>query len=76
VVKNARASQKNAMQITSPLINASLGHAIDTSVANQVNLLVVPEPATWALLAFSLTTAMVLPTFLKDQNNENMVKSS
>jgi len=50
----------NTLAIDSAFLTAHAGSTIDTSVANQINLLVVPEPATLILLTFSLTTVMIL----------------
>jgi fibronectin-binding autotransporter adhesin len=50
----------NTLTIDAAFLAGHAGSTIDTSFANQVNLQVVPEPATWALLAFSLTTILVL----------------
>jgi hypothetical protein len=52
-------------KVTAGLTFTGLGGAFQTSsyisqVGNDLVLSAVPEPATWALLAFSLTTVMVL----------------
>lgn len=50
----------NTLTIDAAFLAAHAGSTIDTSVANQINLLVVPEPATWVLLACGLTAVVVL----------------
>jgi len=52
-------------KVTAGLTISGLGGAFDTNsyiekVSNNLVLQVVPEPATWGLLAFSLTTVLVL----------------
>lgn len=49
----------NTLAIDAGFLATHTGSFIDTSVANQINLVVVPEPAAAALAALGLTTLMV-----------------
>lgn len=49
----------NTLDIGTLNLASGFSASIDTSVANQVNLVVIPEPSTWALLAAGLTVFVV-----------------
>ena len=63
----------NGLDLDAAFLAAHPGSLIDTSIANQINL-VVPEPSTWALLAFGLTAVAAFRRHFMESNSSSAKK--